>query len=195
MNNQFDQTDPLFSRYIHHVLKWEGKTSKDPRDTAASCAPFKGAFHTNKGVTYCTFRKLAAGLGIVPVTYQRFLQLSTEDVTSFVYAFCKAAEASELDTRLGLSITEAAWLSGPYRAKVHLQEALNSLGQKVRTDGDIGPKTLAAIAKVAPDTLYKEYWTARRRFLDRLTSYAKYAPFKNGWNARIADFLRLFPIT
>jgi len=184
--------DPLFKKYVAHVLRWEGKTSKDPNDTAASCAPFAGAYHTNKGVTFCTFKKIALQLGITPVSYQRFVQLTDEDVSKFILYFCEEAGVSAIETRIALAVTEAAWGSGPDRAVRHLQTALNNLGQKVSVDGEMGTETFIAITKTDPEALYDEYWKERRMFLDRLTSQAKYARYKTGWNNRVNAFLKLF---
>ena len=186
-------SDELFKQYVKHVLRWEGKLSNDPDDTASSCAPFKGAYHTNKGVTFCTFKKNAKALGIAPVTYERFMKLTDEDIAGFVMIFCKSAEASELPTLLALSVTEAAWGSGPRRAIKHLQDALNNLGAKVDVDGDMGPQTEKAVLLADPDALYREYWKERQEYLDMLTRNPKYDQYKNGWNNRVNDFLKIFP--
>jgi len=185
-------SDPLFKKYVGHVLAWEGLTSKDPDDTAASCAPFKGAYHTNKGVTYCTFTKLAASLGITPVTYNRFVMLTDDDIAKFVFHFCQEAHASVLDDLVALSVTEAAWGSGPNRAIQHLQDALCKMGVKVSVDGKMGPKTLAAAQQADQKVLYQAYWQERREYLDYLTSTPKYAKWKKGWNNRVKAFLKLF---
>ena len=62
-------TSNKWGDFTRHILRWEGKTSSDPRDTASSCYP--GGIHTNKGVTFCTFKALAGKLGITPVTHNR----------------------------------------------------------------------------------------------------------------------------
>lgn len=187
-------SDSQFKAYVKHVLQWEGRTSKDPDDTAASCAPFSGAYHTNKGVTYCTFKSLAGGLGITPVTYDRFLKLTDSDIEKFIFQFCKEAGAQDLPTLVALAVTEAAWGSGPERAIRHLQEALNKLGNKLTVDGKNGPSTKAAANAADPQKLYAAYWTERRKFIDYLTSLDKYKKYKNGWNNRINSFLQRFPI-
>lgn len=181
----------LREKYVKHVLKWEGKLSNDPDDTAAKCAPFKGAFHTNKGVTYCTFQTNALSLGIAR-TYNRFVELSDADVSKFVQVFTDAAEASDLPDRLALSVTEAAWGSGPSRAVKHLQDAINALGRKVDVDGDMGNKTLTAALSLPEDALYLQYWDERQQFLDMLTLSPKFKKWKNGWNNRLKSFRALF---
>ncbi len=187
-----EKDEPIFRQYVKHVLKWEGRTSKDPDDTAASCAPSKGAIHTNKGVTFCTFKEYAAKLGISPVTHARFLNLTDDDIAKFVYHFCEAAKASQLADRVALSVTEAAWGSGPYRAVVHLQEALAALGLKVSVDGKAGVQTIGAANSFPEDVLFDAYWVKRRAFLKKLTDQKKYAKWKKGWDNRVNDFMGLF---
>ncbi len=187
---KIEKNDPLFRVYVKHVLKWEGLTSSDPDDTASSCYP--GGIHTNKGVTFCTFKKVAPLLGIAPVTHKRFLALTDDDISAFVYYFCTDAKANKLPERVALSVTEAAWGSGPNRAAKHLQDALNDLGFQLKVDGKIGPATLGAANSIAEDKLYKQYWKRRRQFIDYLVSLPLYKKYKNGWNNRIRDFRALF---
>jgi lysozyme family protein len=186
-------TDPLFKRYTDFVLAWEGITSSDPDDTAASCAPTPGAVHTVRGVTYCTFRDLAPQLGISPATYERFLKLSDGDVSKFIYEYYKAIRGEELPDLLSIGVTEAAWGSGPQRAVKHLQAALNVLGREVTVDGDFGPKTLAAVKATRKDDLLREFWAQRYAYIDNLSRQPKYAKFRRGWMNRIADFAKRFP--
>jgi len=189
------ENTPLFKKYVQHVLKWEGRTSSDQDDTAAACAPYNGAVHTNKGVTYCTFRTYAASLGIQPVTHARFLSLTNEDVSKFIALFVRNARASEMPTPIALSVTEAAWLSGPKRAVMHLQEALNKLGARLTVDGVAGPQTIAATLKANLQDLYEQYWIERQAYLDYLIALpppAIYWKYKKGWYNRINDFLRNF---
>lgn len=181
----------LLEKYTKHVLSFEGKLSNDPDDTAASCAPKKGAFHTNKGVTFCTFMKNALSLGMAR-TYQRFLNLSDADVAKFILLFMESADASELPTPLALSVTEAAWGSGPVRAVKHLQDAINNLGGKVNVDGDLGKETLKAALLLDPAKLYAEYWKERLEFVNLLLANKVYAKWKNGWLRRIKSFRVIF---
>lgn len=193
-----NENDPLFKKYLAHVLKWEGLTSSDYDDTAASCAAFPGAIHTNKGVTYCTFLENAATLGITPVNYDRFLKLTDADISKFVQLFIAKAQGGDLPAPIALSMTEAAWLSGPTRAVKHLQEALNSMGYKLTVDGVKGPKTKEAALQANPQTLYRKYWEKRQQFLEYLIALpppADYYKYRNGWRSRVADFLKKFPLS
>ena len=64
-----------FQQFVKHILSFEGGLSKDPRDTAVRYAPFQGAYHTNKGVTYAAFTALGPKIGISPVTMKNLLIL------------------------------------------------------------------------------------------------------------------------
>ena len=181
----------LFLDYTAHVLKFEGKTSKDAQDTAASCAPFPGAFHTNKGVTYCTFKSLAGDLGISPVTYDRFLTLSDADVAKFIYRFYNSVKGDRFPNNLAIAMTEVAWGSGTARAFKHLRDAVKNLGYYVPGSGYTAQ--LADLVKTIPEKkLFDQYIIERRKFLDYLTSLPKYDQYKNGWTRRLNDFITQF---
>jgi len=186
------RSSSIFNRYVDHVLKWEGRTSKDPNDSAATCAPFYGAYHTNKGVTFCTFRNQAAAVGIYPVTYERFLQLTRDDVSRFMYAFYQAVQGPQLPDNIALAVTEAAWGSGPYRAGIHLQDALNAMGYNLTRDGDIGPLTIAAARSANQSRLFQLYTQYRAEFLRYLASSPDYDQYLNGWLNRLGDFTGKF---
>lgn len=183
-----------FKSYVVFLLGVEGKTSKNPDDSAAHCAPFAGAYHTNKGITYCTFTDTAASLGITPVTYERFLNLTDDDVSKFVYQYYLYVKGQFLPDPIAISMTEVAWGSGPETAGITLQRALNDLGVSpvVTVDGSIGPLTLAAVKKVPVNTLFEAFWKERRSWILALTENPKYSMFKTNWISRINSFLKQF---
>lgn len=174
-----------WSNYTRHVLLWEGKTSKDPDDiTAAKCVS-PGMIHTNKGVTYCTFKSMAAGLGISPVTHARFLKLSDEEVGRFIYEFYKKSKPELLPDTIAIAMTEARWLSGS-RSIEHLQKVLG-----LPQTGILDSKTIAAANASDEEKLYHDYMTERSRYLNALSSKAKYKKWRNGWNNRLNAFMAL----
>lgn len=177
--------------YVGHVLKYEGGLSNDPNDTAASCAPFPGAYHTNKGVTYCTFLSLGPSLGVTPPTYDKFKKLTDQEIGRFLFHYYTDIKGSQFYDSVALSMTEAAWGSGADRAIKHLQDSLTALGRPVTRDGIIGPETITAARQVTEAALYKEYWRQRQAFINSLTAQPKYAIYKNGWQNRIKDFLSI----
>ena len=186
-----DINSAQFQQFVKHILSFEGGLSKDPRDTAVKYAPFVGAYHTNKGVTYAAFTALAPKLGITPVTYDRFLKLSDQDVAKFIYQFYKSVNGDKLPGSVGLSVAEAAWGSGPVPAIRQLQQALINLKKLPAgsADGKFGPKTLAAVKATNEKDLYDAFWKVRRAFIDSLTAQKSYAVYARGWNRRIDSFL------
>ena len=174
-------------QYSRHVLKWEGGTSSDPRDGAASCYP--GGIHTNKGVTYCTFKQMAPQLGITPVTHQRFLSLTDAEIAKFQYRFYELVNGAQFPDSIALAMTEAAWGSGPSRPWRHLYDALGDLGKRVTTR----QQAIQEANKVNESRLFDAYHRRRLTFLvDTLGSQAQFAMYRNGWRNRQNAFYRQF---
>lgn len=174
-------TSTAWIDYIKHVLESEGETSRDPNDSAAKCVP-AGKIHTNKGVTYCTYKAKAEKLGLNP-SYDSFLKLTDADAAKFLYVYYMAVNGQEFADSLGLALTEAAWLSGPARSFEHLKKALENLGQFTSTRGE-----LIAKAKMLPDKLiFDEFVKVRREYLEKLLSMPKYKTF-TGWIPRLKRF-------
>lgn len=173
--------------FIKHVLNWEGGVSRNPNDTASSCVQ-AGQIHTNKGVTFCTFKDRADKVGISPVTYERFLNLTDEDSAKFLYSFYKNVNGDKFNNSLSLAMTEAGWMSGTDRAYKHLYDALSNLGQTAKTKAEAIEK-----AKILPEkVLFDEYVKLRRAYLNFLATTPRYASFKNGWNNRLKAFYDKF---
>lgn len=195
-----NQSSSVWKTFVDHIMTWEtgyanptaaqGMTS-DPHDPAAKCVN-PGQIHTNKGVTYCTFKAYAGALGITPVSYDRFLRLTKEDVSKFIYRYYQDIKGDKFSDKIGLSLAEAAWGSGPGNAAKHLQKALVKMGKKVTVDGAIGPATIAAANSVDQGRLYSLFWEIRTAFLRSLAGYSRYG---KGWMNRVNSFLDKFPVT
>lgn len=175
-------TTPAFINYTRHVLKWEGKTSSDPRDKAARCFP--GGVHTNKGVTFCNFKAYGKELGIQPITHARFLQLTDDEVRRFIFKFTQMARADKVPTNVGLAMTEAAYMSGPTRALEHLRAAVRNLGFPGRTNAE----AIDSANKIGNRRLFPEYQKVREDYLRRLGRLPDYAWAFNGWMNRLREF-------
>ena len=174
-------------KYTSHLLSEEGGKSSSLNDTASKCAPSPGKIHTNKGVTYCTFKTLANSLGVTPVTYERFLNLTDEDVAKFVYSYYTSVDGAKFNDSLALAMTEAGWMSGPTRAYQHLYDALKELGTTVS-----GKKEAQQEAQKFSDSLlFDEYIKQRRKYLLMLMSTPKYSMNK-GWITRLKKFYEQF---
>lgn len=173
--------------FTNHILQWEGKTSKDPKDTASKCVD-AGKIHTNKGVTYCTFKDNALRLNITPVTYERFLNLSNEDVAKFIYSYYKNVNGQSFADSIALALTESAWGSGTERAYKHLFDALKELGQDAKTKAE----AVINASKVPEKVLFDLYLTKRRQYLEFLGKSPKYSKFIKGWLNRFKSFYTNF---
>ena len=186
-----ENSSAQFQQFVKHILSFEGGLSKDPRDTAVRYAPFPGAYHTNKGVTYAAFTALGPKIGISPVNYEKFVKLTDQEVGKFIYEYYKSINGDKLPGSVGLSVTEAAWGSGPVPAIKQLQNALITLKKLSpgSADGKFGPKTLAAVQATSETALYNEFWKVRRAFINSLTAQKSYAQYERGWNRRIDSFL------
>jgi len=186
-----DVNSAQFQQFVKHILSFEGGLSKDPRDTAVKYAPFPGAYHTNKGVTYAAFAALGPKIGISPISYEKFVKLTDADVAKFIYEFYKSVNGPQLPGSVGLSVAEAAWGSGPVPAIKQLQQALINLKKLPpgSADGKFGPQTLAAVRSTGEKALYDEFWKVRRAFINSLTAQKSYAIYERGWNRRIDSFL------
>lgn len=175
-----------WNNFTRHILRWEGKTSKDPRDTAASCYP--GGIHTNKGITFCTFKALAGKLGITPVTHARFLKLTDQEVGLFIYEFYNSVRGAELPDSVALAATEAAWGSGPGRALQHLRDSVRDLGKPAATT----TAAIKAAGSIPQRQLFDAYQSRRRAFIEGLGAQPKYAMFLRGWLNRLRSFNTTF---
>jgi lysozyme family protein len=180
----------IWQNYVSHVLGFEGKTSKDPRDSASKCAPFAGAYHTNKGITYCTFKGFAAKCGIKPVTYDRFLKLTDQDVSAFLYnIYYKDMKGKFIKDPIAFSLMEIAYGSGQATAARNLQKALNSIGIRARYTGRIDEETINLMRRAGIKTLFNALWQVR---LDYLKTLSVWEVYKNGWTNRINNFIDKF---
>lgn len=193
-----DINSAQFQQFVKHILSFEGGLSKDPKDTAVQYAPFPGAYHTNKGVTYASFTALAPKLGISPVNYDHFIKLTDAEVAKFIYKFYETVHGPQLPGTVGLSVAEAAWGSGPNRAIKQLQQALVNLNKlpsinpktgKSNIDGVWGKDTLAAVQKTGEKQLYDAFWKVRKDFIDKLKVTPGYTQYAKGWTRRYTSFL------
>lgn len=175
-----------WGEYTRHILRWEGRTSSDPRDTAASCYP--GGIHTNKGVTFCTFKNLAPKLGISPITHDRFLKLTDQEIGLFIYEFYKNVRGADLPDSVALAATEAAWGSGPGRALQHLRDSVRDLGRPALSTS----QAIQSAASIPEKKLFEAYQARRKAYIESLGAQPKYAMFLRGWMNRLRSFNQRF---
>jgi hypothetical protein len=168
-------------KFTQHILKYEGGLSKRASDESASKCVQAGQFHTNKGVTFCTFKERADKLGISPVTYERFLNLTDEDVAKFIYAYYNGVNGSSYPDSIALAMTEASWGGGPVFAQLY--KALSNLGQPVSTKKD----SIIAVDKLPERMVFDEFIKIRKQYLQTLMLSPKYS-MNVGWIPRLQSF-------
>lgn len=177
----------IWVQYVIHVKGAEGTLDKDSRDQASKCVQ-PGQYHTNRGVTFCDFKARAQSLGITPVTYERFLQLTAEEGAKFLYSYYKDVNGDQFPDSLGLAMTESGWLSGINRAWKNLYKTLENLGQTATTKDE-------AIQKVKmfdEKTIFSEYMKVFKDYITFLGNSPKYSMYKVGWLNRLKRFYDQF---
>jgi len=188
-------TSAKFNDYFKNVvLRWEGKTSNKTSDKGAlHCAPFAGAYHTNKGVTFCTFKANAKRLKIEPVTYQKFITLTDEEVKRFVWDFMRSVNAEQFKDSVSLALTEAAWMSSPERAIRQLYQALNKLNYRLPVKNTLSQNVINIVNNINEKLIFDEYIKIRENFLyNILGKNPKYSANVRGWRNRMEDFKKKF---
>lgn len=165
MKDNYAKALPLF-------LKHEGGFVNHPKDPGGA---------TNKGVTIGTLKRLGIdvdGDGDSDITDLR--NLRNEDVARVYKLFYwDAVKGDLLPSGLDYAVADFGINSGPARAAKHLQKVVG-----VAQDGDIGPKTLAAIAGRDPQDIINALCDSRLRFLKALKTWGT---FGKGWGRRVAE--------
>jgi len=156
--------------YMPRILAHEGGFIDHPRDPGGA---------TNRGVTIGTLRKLGIdkdGDGDSDLVDLR--QITAKDAAAvFKRFYADPVQADLLPAGLDYAMTDFAVNSGPSRAAAHLQRILG-----VNADGNIGPKTLAAVASKNTVDLINLLCDSRLKFMRNLGTWPD---FGKGWTARV----------
>ena len=164
-----------FDRALPLVLAHEGGYVDHPSDPGGA---------TNLGITRKT---LARWRKVVPWTSlpKPEVKALTKDTVAPIYRalYWDEIRGDDLPAGLDYAIFDYAVNSGPGRAAMALQRILG-----VADDGEIGPMTLAAIAKRKPADLINALCDERIAFLRRLSTFAV---FGKGWTSRVSGVRKL----
>ncbi len=156
-----------FSQALALVLRHEGGYADHPADPGGA---------TMMGITQAT---LASWRGR-PVSKAEVRAVPRDEVAAIYRArYWNAINGDALPAGIDLAVFDYAVNSGPGRAARTLQGIAGT-----EADGLIGPRTVAAIASLEPQSVIVAYCKARRAFLSHLPT----APvFGRGWMRRVVD--------
>lgn len=157
--------DRNFARSLSLVLKHEGGFANHPKDPGGA---------TMKGVTLNTFRRYKPGATVAD------LKAISTDMLGRIYrdGYWNVVKGDDLPSGVDYAVFDFAVNSGPGRAAEYLQ-AIAGVAQ----DGEIGPKTLAAVAKLDPAAVINSLCNRRMAFLRGLKTWPT---FGKGWTSRVA---------
>jgi lysozyme family protein len=178
-----------------YIKKWEGGLSKDSRDQAAKDpVPDSSGYHTNIGITWQTFKGLAAKGGYT-ATPELFYKMP-KDIWLKIYkvGFWDVVQGDKINSQAIAELcADWVWGTGPYAIKL-IQQALNKLGAYPPLPGSyvFGPQTLKnmneLIKKKGEKVVFEALFAARQKFMLDLGAKPAYAMFNTGWQNRLRDF-------
>jgi|688.fasta_scaffold709325_2 lysozyme family protein len=182
-------SDPLFQRYANFTGIAEGGLSRDQEDSAKSCVG-PGMYHTNRGVTFCTYKGMASTFGLAP-TYQRFLMLTKEEANKFLHAYYRVAGKGIKNPVTQFIATNIAWGSGQSVVPIIFRATLReNMGlSNVRLTGGMTADLLNTINAQNPARLNDELMKRRLQWLKGARSAKKHL---KGWIAREDRFRKEF---
>lgn len=157
-----------FAASLAHVIASEGGYVCDPKDNGGA---------TNQGITQAVYDLWRVDHGQA----KRSVRLLDPNETEAIYRkrYWDACRCDDLPAGVDYVVFDYAVNSGPVRACKSLQQAVG-----VPADGQIGPVTLAAVAKADPRRIINAVCAEREAFLERLPTYSH---FGRGWSHRVAS--------
>jgi hypothetical protein len=167
---------------IPFILKWEGKTSKDPADRAAAYpVPDGSGVHTNKGVTWRVWESV---FGNSADSVHKFYSMASSDWTQiFKPLFWDKVGGDKIKSqRIADVLVNWAWAAGVSTPAKTIQKIVG-----VTPDGIIGNQTIAAINNSNEVDTFTKLKAANISFFNDLASRPKYSSFKGGWTNRLND--------
>ena len=155
-----------FAEALQKILVHEGGFSDHALDPGGM---------TNLGVTRRVWEEWTGH----PVTVRQMIELTPAKVAPmYRRKYWDKIKGDELPAGVDLVVFDAAVNSGPGRASKWLQACVG-----VEVDGDIGPKTLAAVNVFDVTQLIDDYGRRRLAFLLDLPTWET---FGKGWTKRVA---------
>jgi len=175
-NEPLRDVDRLFEACFQHVLKMEGGFTDDPVDPGGP---------TNKGITlrvYAAWKGLRLSGDSRSQLLAELKRISIEECRSIYFErYWKPSKSASFKPALALMHFDASVNHGVTGAARILQEASGA-----EIDGEIGPKTLAAVREQATWTLVENYANVRERKYRNMQHFWR---FGRGWLNRIRKTL------
>lgn len=160
----------LFNEALAKVLAHEGGFVDHPQDPGGM---------TNLGVTRQVWSEWIGH----PATKRMMRSLTPSDVAPLYWEkYWRRVRGDELPRGVGYCVFDAAVNSGPGRAAKWLQEVVGA-----QQDGDIGPRTLAAVQAMPSADIIERLSAVRLEFLINLQTWMV---FGRGWERRVRDVRR-----
>ncbi len=175
--------------YLAFTKQAEGGLSRATTDTASKDpVPDGSGYHTNKGITWTTFKRYAPILGYT-ATPALFYQMPERIFLGIFEGYWKSAGAHLIVSQaMATIIFQAAWGGGHSNLIKDIQNYLIKNGYpKVQADGDLGPITASAINNYCSNKgreklLYDYTFNERLKYLRSLSSYQANG---KGWENRM----------
>jgi lysozyme family protein len=178
-----------FRLYLKFTKQAEGGLSRAKTDTASSDpVPDGSGYHTNKGITWATFKRYASILGYI-ATPALFYQMPEWIFLGIFEGYWKSAGSNLIKSQaMATIIFQAMWGGGHSSLVKDIQNYLitNSYS-KVKADGEIGRYTSEAInnycqIKGKEKDLYDYSFAERLKYLRSLSTYPANG---DGWENRM----------
>ena len=160
------------------IMKWEGNYGNDPDDLGGE---------TRKGITYKTWKSVFGD------THDRFMKMSDEDWNKVFHdLFWSKIQGDSINSqRIANIMADWVWTSGVKNPCKHLQAILFKNGADIAVDGEVGPKTIAALNSMNEDRLWDAIVKDRFNYLDSIcTARPTNKKFLRGWQNRISDLIK-----
>lgn len=176
---------------LKYIKRWEGGLSRDPKDRAANDpVPDGSGYHTNKGVTWSTFKGLAKQVGYTATPALFYKMPDNIWLAIYKIGYWNPVQGDKINSQgIAELMADWAWGSGPGTATKFLQRYLNQYKYGLFVDGNFGQKTLIAlndhIKKVGAKRAFENIYNVR---LDFLKSLSDWSVFGTGWLNRMKDF-------
>lgn len=167
-----------FDIFLPILLKNEGGYVNNPNDPGGE---------TNKGITIRTFAACSQSLlGVAPTSDN--LKALTPAQAGIIYKaryWDVVSGDSFLLQDLANIVCDFYVNAGSHATKL-LQTVMNNLGANVIVDGDLGPASMAALARLDQVAVYQQYKQVRIGYYEQLG--ASYPTFLKGWLNRTNSF-------